>query len=627
MSAIQQLPPQLVNQIAAGEVVERPASVVKELLENSLDAGANQVDIEAEQGGVRLLRLRDNGRGIPAEQLPLAVARHATSKITSLEDLEAVGSLGFRGEALPSIGSVARLRIASAPAQADACELVGDGSGEWQGPKPTAHPAGTTIEVRDLFFNTPARRKFLRAERTEFDHVEKTIRKLALSRFDVGFSLSHNGKPRFRLAKATSRPAQEHRIAELVGAPFISQSLYVDIEQAGMRVWGWISQPTFSRSQADMQHFYVNGRAIRDKLVIHAVRQAYHDVLFHGRQPAYVLYFELDPREVDVNVHPTKHEVRFRNSRGVYDFLMRNLAKVLEDSRAGAEGQGDVDLQTGEVRGGSGNEPRLTAAQWQSPVQQDMSLANVASGLNGALAANEPAVAGYGAEQSGSAERGYSAFGNGVTPSRGDLSAIADAANGDSEVPPLGYALGQLHGIYILSQNADGLVLVDMHAAHERVVYERLKAQFSADGVQSQPLLVPARLAVSSREAEQVERHYELFKQAGFVLERLGPEMITVREVPVLLANADVESLLRDVLSDLMESLGAERLRHALEEKLSTMACHGSVRANRQLTRAEMNALLRDMEATPRSGQCNHGRPTWVQLGMKALDAFFMRGQ
>lgn len=626
MSAIQQLPPQLVNQIAAGEVVERPASVVKELLENSLDAGASQVDIEAEQGGVRLLRLRDNGRGIPVEQLPLAVARHATSKISSLEDLEAVGSLGFRGEALPSIGSVARLRIASAPADSDANELVGDGSGEWQGPQPTAHPCGTTIEVRDLFFNTPARRKFLRAERTEFDHVEKTIRKLALSRFDVGFSLAHNGKPRFRLAKATSRAAQEHRIAELVGAPFISQSLYVDIEQAGMRVWGWISQPTFSRSQADMQHFYVNGRAIRDKLVIHAVRQAYHDVLFHGRQPAYVLYFELDPREVDVNVHPTKHEVRFRNSRGVYDFLMRNLAKVLESSKAGAEGQGEVDLQTGEVAGNDYNAPRLATAPWQPPVQQDMSLAGNSSGL----LANEAASPSYGLE-TGLAGGGFAAFGSGATPSPTALADLAGAAapeaDGSAELPPLGYALGQLHGIYILAQNASGLVLVDMHAAHERVVYERLKTQFSADGVQSQPLLVPARLAVSSREAEQVERHYELFKQAGFVLERLGPEMITVREVPVLLANADVESLLRDVLSDLMESLGAERLKHALEEKLSTMACHGSVRANRQLTHAEMNALLRDMEATPRSGQCNHGRPTWVQLSMKALDAFFMRGQ
>lgn len=615
MSAIQQLPPQLVNQIAAGEVVERPASVVKELLENSLDAGASQVDIEVEQGGVRLLRLRDNGSGIPAEQLNLAVARHATSKITSLEDLEAVGSLGFRGEALPSIGSVARLRIASAPSGAEASELVGDGSGDWQGPKPTAHPAGTTIEVRDLFFNTPARRKFLRAERTEFDHVEKTIRKLALSRFDVGFSLAHNGKARFRLAKAETRAAQEHRIAELVGAPFISQSLYVDIEQAGMRVWGWISQPTFSRSQTDMQHFYVNGRAIRDKLVIHAVRQAYHDVLFHGRQPAYVLYFELNPREVDVNVHPTKHEVRFRNSRGVYDFLMRNLAKVLEGSRAGAEGQGDVDLQTGEVGVGLVNELHHSQAlpEWQTPTQQDMSLAG--------LQANESTPAGYG---SGA---GFASFGSASGVSSAEIANFQNAAGQQAEVPPLGYALGQLHGIYIVSQNTEGLVLIDMHAAHERVVYERLKAQFAADGVQSQPLLVPARISVSSREAEQVEQHYLLFKQAGFVLERLGPEMVTVREVPALLARADIESLVRDVLSDLMENLGAERLKHALEDKLSSMACHGSIRANRQLTHAEMNALLRDMEATPRSGQCNHGRPTWVQLGMKSLDAFFMRGQ
>jgi DNA mismatch repair protein MutL len=611
---IQQLPAQLVNQIAAGEVVERPASVVKELMENSLDAGATQIDVEVEQGGARLLRLRDNGHGIAPEQLTLAVSRHATSKISNLEDLEAVGSLGFRGEALPSIGSVARLRIASAEAGQDAAELVGDGSGEWQGPQPTAHPAGTTIEVRDLFFNTPARRKFMRAERTEFDHIEKTVRKLALSRFDVGFSLRHNGKARFRLPPATSRTTQEHRIAELVGAPFISQSLHVDIAVGGLRVSGWISQPTFSRSQGDMQHFYVNGRAIRDKLVIHAVRQAYHDVLFHGRQPAYVLFLEIDPREVDVNVHPTKHEVRFRNSRGVYEFLMRNLAKVLEDSRGGAEGQSEVALA--ERHDGAGlaqpslDQTSMGLPAWSAPTQQPINLDQQTAAT---LFAQERVSPSYGA--------GVSA----ANPAVG--AGLATSEDSDAEMPPMGYALGQLHGIYILAQNQQGLVLVDMHAAHERIVYERLKLQFGGDGVQSQPLLVPARVAVSDREAEQVERHYQVFKQAGFVLERLGPETVTVREVPVLLAQADIESLVRDVLSDLMENLGADRLRHALEDKLSSMACHGSVRANRQLTVAEMNALLRAMEATPRSGQCNHGRPTWVQLTMKALDAFFMRGQ
>lgn len=608
---IQQLPTQLVNQIAAGEVVERPASVVKELMENSLDAGATQIDVEVEQGGARLLRLRDNGHGIAAEQLSLAVSRHATSKISNLEDLEAVGSLGFRGEALPSIGSVARLRIASATAGQAAAELVGDGSGDWQGPQPAAHPVGTTIEVRDLFFNTPARRKFMRAERTEFDHIEKTVRKIALSRFDVGVSLRHNGKPRFRLPPAQSRETQEHRIAELVGAPFISQSLHVDIAVGGLRVSGWISQPTFSRSQGDMQHFYVNGRAIRDKLVIHAVRQAYHDVLFHGRQPAYVLFLEIDPREVDVNVHPTKHEVRFRNSRGVYEFLMRNLAKVLENSRGGAEGQSEVALA--ERHDGAGlAQPGFAQAAWKEPTQQPI---NLDKNNAATLFAQESASPSYG-------------FNAGTGSLAGAVnSAMTAAADEEAESPPMGYALGQLHGIYILAQNQQGLVLVDMHAAHERIVYERLKLQFAGDGVQSQPLLVPARVAVSDREAEQVERHYQVFKQAGFVLERLGPETVTVREVPVLLAQADIESLVRDVLSDLMENLGADRLKHALEDKLSSMACHGSIRANRQLTHAEMNALLRDMEATPRSGQCNHGRPTWVQLSMKALDAFFMRGQ
>ena len=617
---IQQLPPQLVNQIAAGEVVERPASVVKELMENSLDAGATQIDVEAEQGGIRLLRMRDNGHGIPKAQLPLAVARHATSKISSLQDLEAVGSLGFRGEALPSIGSVARLRIASASEGEDASELVGDGSGDWQGPQPAAHPKGTTIEVRDLFFNTPARRKFMRAERTEFDHIEKTVRKLALSRYDVGFSLRHNGKPRFRLPPAASRETQEHRIAELVGAPFVSQSLYVDIDVGDLRLWGWISQPTFSRSQGDMQHFYVNGRAIRDKLVVHAVRQAYHDVLFHGRQPAYVLYLEIDPKEVDVNVHPTKHEVRFRNSRGVYDFLMRNLAKVLEDARGGAEGQGDVALTN------RGDGAGLSQPQWTAPEQQPMALGQQQTGeglLLGERAAPSYRPQGFGA----AGQVNVASGGGGAMPFAGIMNGEAIGDSGDATMPPMGYALGQLHGIYILAQNEQGLVLVDMHAAHERIVYERLKLQFGGDGIQSQPLLVPARVSVSDREAEQVEQHYQIFKQAGFVLERLGPETVTVREVPVLLVNADIEALVRDVLSDLMENLGADRLTHAIEEKLSTMACHGSVRANRQLTHAEMNALLRDMEATPRSGQCNHGRPTWVQLSMKALDAFFMRGQ
>jgi DNA mismatch repair protein MutL len=613
---IKELPAQLVNQIAAGEVVERPASVVKELVENSLDAGAKQIEIELEAGGLRLIRIRDNGSGIPPEQLALAVSRHATSKISTLDDLEAVSSLGFRGEALPSIGSVARLRLTSRCGEQPAAMLDGDGSGQWPETAPAAHPQGTCIDVRDLFFNTPARRKFMRNERTEFDHVEKLVRRIALSRFDVGFKLRHNQRYRYQLPVADDRMAQEKRIADLCGGQFVEESIHIDLTRGGMRLHGWIGRPTYSRSQSDLQFFFVNGRVVRDKLIMHALRSGYRDVLYHGRQPAYVLYLECDTKAVDVNVHPAKHEVRFRESRQIYDFLMRSVHGILADLRPGEDGQQPRVNVSGEEQGmrlspaGYGGEPPAGSApspQWMPRQQTHMPL--------GSGAADMAAL--YGAAAAGSA----------AEPNKPWNASAQQNADERADVPPMGFALGQLHGIYILAQNDKGLVLVDQHAAHERIVYERLKAQYETGAIQSQPLLVPHRLSVSQREADIAEQRTDLFAQLGFQVERGGPESLSIRETPALLRHADVDSLVRDVLSDLLETQNSDRLREHLDEKLSSMACHGSVRANRQLTNAEMNALLRDMEQTPRSGQCNHGRPTWVQLELKELDRFFMRGQ
>jgi len=604
---IRELPAQLINQIAAGEVVERPATVVKELQENSLDAGATQIDIDIEQGGVRLIRIRDNGLGIAPEQLSLAVSRHATSKITDLDDLEKVASLGFRGEALPSIGSVAQLRLVSKNADADqATELNGDGHGNYQGPQPAAHPQGSTVEVRELFFNTPARRKFLRTERTEFDQIETFIRRLALGRFHVGFTLSHNQKTRYRLPPADDQAAQERRIADLCGSEFVAQSQTVDIERGGLRLSGWVSQPAFSRSQADLQYFYVNGRSVRDKLVTHALRRAYHDVLFHGRHPGYVLFLELDPLEVDVNVHPAKHEVRFRNSRQVYDFIFRSLHQLLGKTRPNEDAATEVRLQP--EHSGDGAHARLMPVM---PTQQTPM----------------PLVS---SNQVQEQQVPNPLWPMAASPT-GEIPATQNV-NTPPAMPPLGYALGQLHGIYVLAQNANGLVLVDMHAAHERIVYERLKTAYQSTGISAQPLLVPVSITLSQREVEQAEQHSPAFAKLGIKLDRLGPETLVVREVPALLKNGDVAQLVRDVLSDLNavgteDGAGAERIQHKLDEILATCACHGSVRAHRNLTQPEMNQLLRDMEATDRGGQCNHGRPTWMQVSLEELDRLFLRGQ
>jgi DNA mismatch repair protein MutL len=592
---IQVLPSELINQIAAGEVIERPASVVKELLENSLDAGADTIEVDIEAGGKRRIRVRDNGSGIAREQIPLALSRHATSKIASLEDLERIGSLGFRGEALPSIASVARLNLSSRLRGSDTGWSVRSNGTEHElQSAPVAHPDGTTVEVRDLFYNTPARRKFMRTENTEFKHIEQVVRRIALGCFPVEVRLLHNQRPVLQLASAESREQQERRIARVCGPSFMEAAVHVEHAGAGLSLHGWIAQPTFSRSQPDLQFFYVNRRMVRDKLVTHAIRQAYQDVLFHGRHPAYVLFLDMDPAGVDVNAHPTKHEVRFRDSRLVHDFLFRTLHEALAQVRPDgvqpaprpAQPLHGLDIATGPGPG-------------QSPRQAGMTL-----GVGEQLAR-------------------YAA----LHPTPAPLATPASAVGVPAGDYPLGFALAQLHGVYILAQNTQGLVLVDMHAAHERITYEDLKVSQAGAGIRSQPLLVPLNLGVSQREAEVAESSQAWFSELGFEIDRMGPEQLVVRQVPALLHDTDIEALVRDVLSDLLEHGTSQRIETSVNEILSTMACHGSIRANRRMSLDEMNALLREMEVTERSGQCNHGRPTWVQIGMDELDKLFLRGR
>ncbi|MGY0505376.1 DNA mismatch repair endonuclease MutL [Luteimonas sp. e5] len=586
-------------------MVERPASVVKELVENALDAGAQRIDIELEEGGARLVRVRDDGRGIAADELPLAVERHATSKIASLEDLEAVATLGFRGEALPSIASVSRFRITSRRAADEHAHAVEVEGGRIGAPVPAAHAAGTSVEVRDLFHNVPARRKFLRTERTELGHVEEWLRQLALARPDVELRLSHNGKVlrRYRGGEAAEEPVQ--RLVQALGEEFARHAIAIEHEAAGLRLSGWIAQPAYNRPSADQQYLYVNGRAVRDRSIAHAVKLAYRDVLYHGRQPAYVLFLELDPRRVDVNVHPAKHEVRFRDARLVHDFVYRSLQQALADTRAGAQPAPDAGIDAPDAAGiPIGDTQPLPSTHWQR--QQ--------SGL-GLSVANAPAA--YAALYQG---------GGASVPSHGAVSAPQEAME-EGEIPPLGFALGQLHGIHILAQNADGLVVVDMHAAHERINYEKLKTAFDGEGLRLQPLLVPVSLAVSTREAELVEREGEALRELGFDLARSGEQSLLLRAVPALLAQGDPQALVRDVLADMVEHGHSLRVAEARDALLSTMACHGSVRANRRLSVPEMNALLREMEATERSAQCNHGRPTWTRFSLAEIDRWFLRGR
>ena len=603
---IHSLPIQLVNQIAAGEVVERPSSVVKELVENCFDAGARQITIDIEQGGARLIKIRDDGCGIVKADLPLALSRHATSKIASLQDLEQVASMGFRGEALPSISSVARLTLISRTADAPcAWRVMADGSEQDFDPQPDPHPLGTTVDVRDLFYNTPARRKFLKTEKTEFAHIETLIKRMALSRFDIGFTLSHNQKEVLNLKPATTDSAQEQRIAGICGFAFIENSVKIDFAASGLHLSGWVGLPTFSRSQQDMQFFYVNGRLIRDKLVAHAVKQAYQDVLFHGRQPVFVLYLTLEPTLVDVNAHPAKLEVRFREGRLVHDFLFTALHRSLADLRP-EHGVVQIDDHVNPQPTSVTPQPRThheaeTKTFYDSRPPQQASLP---------LTVAESIAA-------------YSSLYPADPPVQKQQQPLAQSP----DMHPLGYAVAHIHNIYILAETPKGIILVDAHAAHERVTYERLKQQYQQGSVPSQPLLLPIKINVSTAEADLAEQEHEFFSSLGFELNRSGPETIILRATPALLGNIDKETLIRDVLADLCEHGISRRIQEQSNRLLSTIACHGSVRAQRRLSVDEMNALLRDMEQTERIGQCNHGRPTWIELSTHELDKFFLRGQ
>ena len=594
--SIQVLPTQLVNQIAAGEVIERPASVVKELLENSLDAGAQAIEVDIEQGGMQRIRVRDDGKGILQDELSLALSRHATSKIASLTDLEHVNSLGFRGEALPSIASVSQLQLSSrTPVDESGWRVQGDGSDQQLTAAPVAHMPGTTVDVKELFFNTPARRKFMRTETTEFKHIQNVVRRIALSCFPVSLKLQHNQRPVFHLPAAVSREQQERRVADLCGKAFMEQAIYVEHAAAGLSLHGWVALPTFSRSQADLQFFYVNNRMVRDKLVTHAIRQAYQDVLFHGRHPAYVLFLEIDPATVDVNAHPTKYEVRFRDSRLVHDYLFRTLHETLAQVRPASDQPVPQPARPIDAL-------QETAAPTEEPFQSGMRL-----GVQEQIS------------------RYASLHPQTTVPESSPVAGTQAVVEGDDF--PLGFALAQLHGVFILAQNNEGLVLVDMHAAHERITYEGLKMAQQGEGIRSQPLLVPVSLDVSEREADVCEEKQDWFKTLGFETGRMGREQLVVRQVPALLAESDVAALVRDVLSDLLEHGSSQRIQDSVNELLSTMACHGSIRANRHLTINEMNALLREMERTERSGQCNHGRPTWVQVSIEELNKLFLRGR
>ena len=572
---ILQLPSHLINQIAAGEVVERPASVVKELIENSLDAGATSVHVDIQAGGQKLMRVRDNGAGIACDELTLALSRHATSKISSLDDLEAVASLGFRGEALPSIAAVARLTLCSKTRDADLAWQVEIDHGEVSKPMPASHPIGTTVEVHDLFYNTPARRRFLRTERTEFGHIEKWLRRLALSRSDVAFTLTHNRRTVLQLTAASNDAERLQRIARICGEAFADQAIFLEHQTEGVALTGWIGLPTFNRSQPDMQYWFVNGRSIADKTLSHAVRHAYRDVLFHGRYPAYVLSITMDPAGVDANAHPAKREVRFRDGRRIHGVVSQAVEVALRDTRPGGHAAMPTAIP-------------IDRAQ----IQRSMSLAS----------AQRPAIGAV--RESLAAYRALSA-----------------------EMPPMGYALAQIGGVYVLAENEHGLVVVDMHAAHERIMYEKLKLGFDDKAVVRQPLLVPETVSVAQSEADLVEQSADVFAKLGLVVDRSGPTSLVIREVPALLRNADAESLLRDVLADIAQAGQSNRVEDMCDDFLATMACHHSVRANRKLTIEEMDALLREMETTERADQCNHGRPTWTAITLAELDKLFLRGQ
>lgn len=595
MVSIRVLPDVLISQIAAGEVVERPAAALKEILENSLDAGSTEIQVELEQGGVKRIRVSDNGSGIPREELALALTRHATSKIESLADLEQVASLGFRGEALASIAAIARVQLTSRSAESEHAWAVQVEGGRLEAPAPAARAPGTTIDIQDLFFNTPARRKFLKTEGTEYAHCAETVRRLALANPDTAFSLTHNGRVQLRLNAESAAT----RVRQVMGEAFERNTIAVDAAAGLLRVSGWVIRPSAATGSRDSQHVFVNGRYVRDKLIVHALKEAYRDVLHHQLNPAYCLFISLPPDGVDVNVHPAKTEIRFRDSRGVHQFLFHAVERLLSTPV-------DAGMTDAALSSGLGASSQLA---YGAPQQTLMPLQ-----VSEAMAFYAPLGQGPGV-------RGQDSGGL-VAPAAQPLPAV-----GQGDAPPLGYALGQLHGVYVLAQNAQGLVLVDMHAAHERVVYEKLKTALDARAVPAQALLIPVALTVDARDLAEIAPHLDKLSEIGFELTITSPTSVAVRSVPWLLKNADPVELTRAVLHEVAEfgvvRLLAER-RNAL---LATLACHGAVRANRHLTIPEMNALLREMEATDRAGQCNHGRPTWFQISIKELDAMFMRGR
>ncbi|MFN3715658.1 MAG: DNA mismatch repair endonuclease MutL [Thiobacillus sp.] len=587
--SIRVLPDVLISQIAAGEVIERPAAALKEILENSLDAGATDIRIDLEQGGIKRIRVADNGSGIARDQLMLAITRHATSKIASLADLEQVASLGFRGEALASIAAVARVTLASRCADTShAWSLTVEG-GRMETPIPAARETGTTLDVQDLFFNTPARRKFLKTEATEYAHCAETVRRAALAHPSTAFTLSHNGRVQARHASGNAAA----RMRQVLGEAFESQAIAVEAAAGALRVSGWVIRPAAATASRDSQHVFVNGRYVRDKLIVHALKEAYKDVLHQQLNPAYCLFIEIPPDAVDVNVHPAKTEIRFRDARSVHQFLFHAVERVL--ARPAQAGSQPAPLQA--------DTAYRASRQAAMPLHVDESMAFYAP-----LAAEAKSHAGNSSDP--------------LVPAPPAL-----PVGGPEEVPPLGFALTQLHGVYILAENAQGLVLVDMHAAHERVVYEKLKAALDARAVPAQTLLIPVALTADARDVAELEPHLAALRDIGFELSITSPTSVAVRAVPWLLKDADPVELTRSLLREVAEFGVARLLAERRNELLATLACHGAVRANRRLTLPEMNALLRDMETTERAGQCNHGRPTWFQLSMRELDAMFLRGR
>lgn len=614
MATIRLLPDQLISQIAAGEVVERPASALKELLENSLDAGSTDIQVSLLQGGIKQMRVTDNGAGVAKEDLMLALTRHATSKIASLEDLESVASLGFRGEALASIASISRTQLLSRQiGSKHAWRIKAEGS-DVSVIEPAALDAGTVIEVSDLYFNTPARRKFLKTEATEFGHCEEMFTRIALSRPDVSLMLQHNGRALSRFAIGQA----ERRFSEVLGNEFVAESISVDESAAGLRLWGMAAKPTFNRNSRDTQYVYVNGRFVRDKVISHAIRQAYQDVLHHDRHPAFVLFLELDPNLVDVNVHPAKTEVRFRESQSIHRFIFHSLNKALA------------------IPTGVSNAVTANQAQYNPFSPQALNLANASAPTNsGFFYPTQQSQINLSVQESSSFYQTLFGGNDNLNANGASFATNESTDNvlraGALNEYPLGFAVGQVHGVYVLAQNKDGLVVVDMHAAHERIMYEKLKNALDSQAVQMQPLLLPVSFNADKLEVaavnEALASNSATLQQLGFDIAILSPTTLAVRAVPTMLQDADAVTLARDVLRDLREYGASRVLTERRNELLGTMACHAAVRANRSLSIPEMNALLRDMEATERSGQCNHGRPTWFQVSMTDLDKMFMRGK